>query len=194
MNIELIIKDLRQLEHEISQDLSSIQSAIRILAKQGPASTPDEPSKSDPIYDKSNLNQCEQDTGKKLSEKQNKDIIDQDLTTKSPSERFMFFHKTKKVADAPSTVAEKQDANKDKVTILCPVCKTPFEKKHAQKYCSTRCGQKVHQANYMSKQAGNKDPIKKIENHHAVAKQPSVDPPQEFYPDPEPSGEFDGPF
>lgn len=144
-------------------------------------------------YDKSNLDKWEQDTGKKLSEKQKKDIIDQDLTTKSPSERFVFFHKTQKVADAPFTVAEKQDAIKDKVTILCPVCKTPFEKKHAQKYCSKKCGQQVHNANYLAKHMANYKSIKASKTQGDRVKT-IIDPQVPFQPDPEPSGEFDGPF
>ena len=104
-----------------------------------------------------------------------------------------FFKKNRKVSDTPSLAAEKQDENKDKIMMPCPVCKNLFEKKYARKYCSKKCGQTIHNANYAAKHVVNSDKIKSSKstrkNDHHV-----IDPPATFEPDPEPSGGNYGPF
>lgn len=72
------------------------------------------------------------------------------------------------------------------IMIKChnPSCNNLFVKPHSQKYCSKKCGQSIHNANYNAKHSTATDKsVTKQEN------QKSIDPPQEFYPDPEPSGE-----
>lgn len=78
------------------------------------------------------------------------------------------------------------------IMIKChnPNCNNLFVKHHSQKYCSKKCGQSIHNANYNAKHPTVTDNKKVTKQEN----QKQIDPPQEFYPDPEPSGEFDGPF
>ncbi len=85
------------------------------------------------------------------------------------------------------------DAIKEKVMVLCPVCKTPFEKKYARKYCSKKCCQKVSNANYSAQHKVISDKIKPVKTKIKENLIP-IDPPSHFEPDPEPSEESDNPF
>ncbi|MFZ4569725.1 MAG: CGNR zinc finger domain-containing protein [Bacteroidales bacterium] len=80
------------------------------------------------------------------------------------------------------------------IMIKChnPRCNNEFVKSHSQKYCSKKCGQSIHNANYTAKHTTVTD--KNVTKQDIFKNHPPIDPPQEFHPDPEPSGEFDGPF